>query len=209
MAEPPSEEELVKAVSSLKNGKTGGESGILPEMIKAVCQSDEFRDLVHTAWREKKVPQDWANSVLAPVPKKGDLSCCDIWRGISLLDVVGKVVACILQDRLQQLAEVLPESQCGFRKKRGCSDMIFVVRQLVEKSWEYQAKMFFIFSDLKAYDSVPQAALWQALGKLGVPDSTIELIQSFHQETRVKLRLDGALLGMKSTSQMDSGKDAV
>ena len=197
MAEPPSEEELVKAVSSLKNGKTGGESGILPEMVKAGCQSVEFRglllDLVHTAWREKKVPQEWANSVLVPVPKKGDLSCCDNWRGISLLDVVGKVVGRILQDRLQQLAEeVLPELQCGFRKKCGCSDMIFVARQLVKKLREHQAKMFFIFIDLrKAYDSVPRAALWQALG---VADSTIELIKSFHQETRAKLRLDGALL---------------
>jgi len=159
--------------------------------------SDEFRgllsDLVHTAWREKKVPQEWANSVLVPVPKKGDLSCCDNWRGISLLDVVGKVVAWILEDWLQQLAEeVLPELQCGFRKKCGCSDMIFVARQLVKKLREHQAKMFFIFIDLrKAYDSVPRAALWQALG---VADSTIELIKSFHQETRAKLRLDGALL---------------
>ena len=73
--------------------------------------------------------------------------------------------------------------------------MVFVVRQLVEKSWEHQAKMFFIFIDLrKEYDSVPQAALWQTLGKLGVPDSTVDLIKSFHQETRAKLRLDGALL---------------
>lgn len=123
---------------------------------------------------------------------KGDLSCCDNLQEISLLDVVGKAVARILQDRLQQLAEeVLRELQCGFRKKSGCPDMIFVVRQLVEKSWEHQAKMFFIFIDpRKAYNSVPRAALWQALGKLGVPDSTIELIRSFHQETRVKLRLN-------------------
>ena len=151
--------------------------------------------VVHTARREK-VPQEWANSVLVPVPKKGDLSCCENWQGISLLDVVGKVVAHILQDRLQQLVEeVLPESQCGFRKKHACFDMIFVVRQLVEKSWEHQAKMFFIYIDLKkAYYSVPQEELWQALGKLGVPDSTIELIKSFHQETRAKLRLNGVLL---------------
>ena len=100
-------------------------------MVKAGCQSDDRVSrpavgLVHTAWREKKVPQKWANSVLVPVPKKGDLSCCNNWQGISLLDVVGNVVARILQDRLQQLAEVLPESQCEFQKKRGCSD-IFVV----------------------------------------------------------------------------------
>ena len=116
MEEPPSEEELVKAVRSLKYGKIRGESGILPEIVKAGCQSDGFRglllDLVHTAWREKKVPQEWANFVLVPVPKKGDLSCCDNRRGISLLDVVGKVVSRILQDWLQQLAEkVLSELQ--------------------------------------------------------------------------------------------------
>ena len=29
--------------------------------------------------------------------------------------------------------KVLPESQCGFRKERGCVDMIFVARQLLRK----------------------------------------------------------------------------
>lgn len=71
LEEPPSEEELVKAVSSMKNGKTGGESGMLQEMARVGCQNDEFRglltDLVHTARRKKKVPQEWANSVLVPV----------------------------------------------------------------------------------------------------------------------------------------------
>ena len=92
----------------------------------------------------------------------------------------------ILQDRLQKLAEEdLPKSQCGFRKDRGCSDMIFRVRQLVEKSWEHRAKMFFLFIDLrKAYDAVPRAAMWLILGKLGVPELTIELIKTFHQDTQ-------------------------
>ncbi len=35
--------------------------------------------------------------MLVPIPKKGNLSCCDNWRGISLLDVAGKVTARILQ----------------------------------------------------------------------------------------------------------------
>ena len=56
-----------------------------------------------------------------------------------MVDVVGKVIAGILQERLQQLAEVeLPESQGGFCKGRGCTDVIFVVHQLVEKMWEHQ-----------------------------------------------------------------------
>ena len=93
-------------------------------MVKVACQNPDFLDLlldlVHTAWRDKCVPKDWVDAVLEPIPKKGDLSNCDNWRGIPLLDVVGKVIARILQDRLQQLAEEeLPESQCGFCMGRG------------------------------------------------------------------------------------------
>ena len=97
--------------------------------------------LTEDVWRRGEVPSDWCDAVLIPLPKKGDLSHCDNWRGISLLDVLGKVVARVLQERLQKLAEdQLPESQCGFRKGRGCTDMIFTERQLVEKSWEHTAK---------------------------------------------------------------------
>lgn len=71
------------------------------------------------------MPRDWADAILVPIPKKGDLTHCDNWRGISLLDVVGKVLAKVLQKRLQGVAEEeLPESQCGFRASRGCMDMI-------------------------------------------------------------------------------------
>ncbi len=33
-------------------------------------------------------PADWSDAVLVPIPKKGDLTQCDNWRGIALLDVV-------------------------------------------------------------------------------------------------------------------------
>ena len=50
----------------------------------------------------------------------------------------------------QKIAEdELTETQCGFRKGRGCTDMIFVLRQLVEKFWEQNSKALFTFIDLK------------------------------------------------------------
>jgi len=42
IATPPSEEELERAIGKLKCGKAGGESGILPEMVKAVCSEEGF-----------------------------------------------------------------------------------------------------------------------------------------------------------------------
>ena len=39
------------------------------------------------------------------VPKKGDLFCCDNWKGISRLDVMGKRWARVLNDRLQLMVQ--------------------------------------------------------------------------------------------------------
>ena len=83
-------------------------------------------------FRAGTVVSDWKDAIIVPIPKKGDLRKCSNWRGISLLDVAGKVFA-RFTERIQMIAEeILPDSQCGFWKGRGCTDMIFVARQLVE-----------------------------------------------------------------------------
>ena len=78
-----------------------------------------------------------------------------------MLDVVGKVFARIVQDCLRVIVEgLLPDSECGgFCKGRGCTDMIFAARQLMEKTQEHSDHLFVLFVNLKkAYDSVPRGA---------------------------------------------------
>ena len=150
----PTSHDVKKALGKLKGGKAAGSSGILPEMLKAGRGNDEFldmlTDLVRTMWQERCVPQEWVDAILVSIPKIGNLRSCENWRGISLLDVVGKVAARVIQSRLQILAErELPESQCGFRWGRGCTDMIYMVRQLAEKAIEHQTQQHLIFVDLR------------------------------------------------------------
>ena len=95
-------------------------------MVKVCC--DELLaylvQLFSSVWESKVVPQDWRDALLVPVPKKGNLSLCDNWRGISLLDVVGKVFAKVIQQRLQVVVEeVVADSQCGFR----CTSVFLVL----------------------------------------------------------------------------------
>jgi len=47
-------------------------------------------DLFVVVWGEEEVPKEWHDALLVPVPKKEDLTKCDNWRGISLLDITGK-----------------------------------------------------------------------------------------------------------------------
>ena len=195
--DPPSMEELEAALSRLKPRKAGGLSGILPELI--LCGGPVLRDklltLMRAVWREGEVFQDWRDAVIVPVPKKGNLQSCDNWRGISLLDVVEKVLGRIIQNRLQVVAEtLLADSQCGFRKGRGCVDMIFVARQLMEKAREHGDSLFIMFVDLKkAYDSVPRNALWTVLTKCGVPSTMLSIIRSFHDGMQAGVRVGGTV----------------
>jgi hypothetical protein len=51
--------------------------------------------------------------------------------------------------------ELLPESQCGFRKNRSTVNMIFMARQLQEKCCEQHYDFFMAFVDLSnAFDTV-------------------------------------------------------
>ena len=87
---------------------------------------------------------------------------CGDYRGISLLESVGKVFSKLLLDRLTKwiCPRVIPESQCGFRSGRGTVDMIFSVRQLQEKCIEHHVGLYQVFVDLtKAFDTVNRRAL--------------------------------------------------
>jgi len=113
-------------------GKAAGKNGLLPKSLKC-CDVDLMEcihDLFVEIWEEEEVPKEWRDALLVPVLKKGDLYN---WKGISLLDIMGKLFGKILQRRLQELAEeLLSDSQCGFCSGRGCVDLIFSALLLLE-----------------------------------------------------------------------------
>ena len=50
---------------------------------------------------------------------KGDRDDCNNYRGISLLNIVGKLFAKVVLIKMRVLAKrIYPKSQCGFRAKR-------------------------------------------------------------------------------------------
>ena len=83
----------------------------------------------------------------------------------------------MLTHLLEHVADlVLPESQCGFRRRRSTIDMIFVARQLQEKCCEQHQDLCFV--DLtKAFDTVNRDLLWNILH---CPPTFIAILQQFH-----------------------------
>ena len=44
----------------------------------------EIHKLVTSIWKKEKVPEEWKESIIVPIHKKGDKTDCNNFRGISL-----------------------------------------------------------------------------------------------------------------------------
>lgn len=81
-----------------------------------------------------------------------------------LFSVAGKVLAKIMLSRLVEHISkaALPETQCGFWKTQSTTDMVFVLRQLMEKSIEQRKDLHIAFIDLsKAFNTINREMLWR------------------------------------------------
>nr|VZI52007.1 unnamed protein product [Spirometra erinaceieuropaei] len=121
---PPSLQETIRAVQQLSSGKAPGSNAIPAEVCKlrGPLLMDRLTALLQEMWRQDEVPQDFKDATIVHLYKrKGNRQVCDNHRGISLLNIAGKIFARILLNRLNNHLEqdLLPESQCGFRRHRG------------------------------------------------------------------------------------------
>ena len=187
LAEPPTMDEIKKAIHQTSSGRASGKDGIPAEIYKAAGPNalKAFHDVLLSIWEEEKKPDDFCDALIVSLYKnKGSKSDCRNYRGISLLSITGKIFARVILNRLVTVSEQnLSKVQCGFRPGRSTVDMIFAMRQLQEKCIEQNMPLFsvFIHVDLtKAFDTVNREALWTVLEHIGCPPKFISMIRFFH-----------------------------
>ncbi|VDM03831.1 unnamed protein product [Schistocephalus solidus] len=104
-----------------------------------------------------QVPQDLNDVTIVHLYKnKWNSQLSNKHQGITLLNIVVKIFAHILLNRLNAYLEqgLLAESQCGFRRHGGTIEVIFAARQLQEKCQEMRTHLYTTFVDLtKAFDT--------------------------------------------------------
>ena len=98
--EPFSTDEFNKAKNSLRCGKACGEDGITPEFLRYAGLDEEVLNFVNEAFTGGSSPETWKTLIIVPVPKSGDLSKPDNYRGISLISLVMKLYKRLLLNRL-------------------------------------------------------------------------------------------------------------
>ena len=128
----------ISEIRNLKQGKSGGPDGILPEMVFNTMNDIseillfQFNEIFNTG----RYPKNWASSILVPIHKSGSTNDPNDFRGISLIDILNKVLTGIMYDSLYSWAEEnskIDESQAGFRQGYSTIDNIFTLMSMGQK----------------------------------------------------------------------------
>jgi hypothetical protein len=196
MAEPlVPEPSLVKVeivIGKLKSNKSPGTDQILAELIKAGGETySEIHRLICSIWNKEESPQQWKESIIVPIYKKGDKTDCNNYQGISLLLTAYKILSNILLARLTPYVnEIIGDHQCGFCYNRSTTDQIFYIWQILEKKWEYNWMVHQLFIDFKkAYESIKREVLYNILLEFGIPKKLFRLIKMCLNETYSKVHI--------------------
>ena len=182
----PSRGEVRKAIGNLKNGKAPGIDNIQAELLKADVDyaTTTVKEIIDIVWRDEKTPRKWRKGLIVKLPKKGNLKECKNWRGITLLPVVSKVMGRIVIDRIRTGVESkLRKEQAGFRPGRGTTEQIFILRNIIEQSTEWQSSLYVNFIDFeKAFDSVHRDSLWLIMRSYGIPSKIINMVKALYAD---------------------------
>jgi len=196
----PSKREIVNAIKAMKNGKAAGADNIPTEVLKLdpYISADILLPPFQVIWQKEKFPKEWKEGIIIKIPKKGDLSQCRNWRGVTLLTVINKI---ILEQIKNSLEMGLRKEQAGFRHNRSCIDQINTLRVIIEQSVEFQSPVYMLFVDYqRAFDSLSRAWIWDELKARRLPSKSINIIKEGYEDFSCRVLHEGQLSDSVKTS---------
>ncbi|GBL78585.1 hypothetical protein AVEN_65180-1 [Araneus ventricosus] len=156
---------------------------------------DALHKILVKIWESEKLPTEWEVGFICPLFKKGDQLECRNYRGITLLNTAYKIFSNLLFARLQpHIERVIGNYQCGFRPQRSTVDQIHTLRQILEKTKEYNIKTFHRFIDFKAaYDSIKRDKLIKAMIEFNIPTKLVNLTKASLSNVRCRVKIQNYL----------------
>ncbi|XP_062528975.1 citron rho-interacting kinase isoform X4 [Bombyx mori] len=176
-----------------ENNKAPGEDGITTELLKAggTPVLKVLQKLFNSSLLDGKPPQAWNRGVVILFFKKGDKTLLKNYRPIALLSHVYKLFSRVITKRLERrFDDFQPTEQAGFRKGYSTIDHIHTLRQIVQKTEEYNRPLCLAFVDYeKAFDSVETWAVLRSLQRCRIDHRYIEVLKCLYNNATMSVRV--------------------
>lgn len=189
------EEQIEQTLKKLKNRKSAGKDGIQNELLKygGTKLTKELTKFINKIIQRSQIPEERRTSIMILLFKKGEKSGPNNYRGINLLCTTLKLTTKIISNKITSLTQISEEQQ-GFRNGRSCNDAVFVIRQITEKSIEYNRPAFLCFIDLeKAFDRVQLQDVVHILYNRNIPLNIIKLIEHIYTRNKIEAKVNSEL----------------
>ena len=162
-------DELLKLLHDIDITKSSAMEYLSSKVLKdaLVCLIDQFKFILNLSFDKGIFPDSWKMAQITPLPKDGDLTCCNNYRPVSLLPLPGKIAETIAHCRLINYFEgnkIWNKRQGGFRKNNSTinsdSEFTHEIFTAAVDNREISLATFIDFS--KAFDTVNH---WKLLEK--------------------------------------------
>jgi hypothetical protein len=189
-----SAEEIERAIDKLKNGRAADQHGLRAEFLKLAADEllDILTDLFNNFLRNG-FPPSLSTCFLHPIYKKGDRLDPGNYRAIAIIDILSKLYATCLNDRVTAACETIrAKGQAGFRRDHRTTDHIFTLEACRLQATIRGRRLYTCFVDFaKAFDSVSRSLLFSRLSAVGLPLRLISAVESYYAATQCRVRADG------------------
>ena len=169
------------------------------KFLTQICQ----KYLYNKIW-----PTQWTQSLVIPIPRKGDMNKYSNYRTLNLIYHSSKIFLKIILKRLKpQAKQIISEEQAGFWKCRTTVEQIINVRTLIEKHLDSQRNLFrnFIYF-MKAFDRVYHEVLWSTLQKCVIDHELITIIKALYNNNSISIMISNNIINsFKSTVGVSQG----
>ena len=178
-------EETHKLVKSINTSKSSGIHGISSKVLRDALleTTPQLHDIFNKSLGNGIFPNQWATSMVVPIPKVGKLNEIGNWRPISLLPIPGRLLEkCVHKHILDhlQVNDLLSKAQFGFRPGLGTSDAVFEFSKHVYTELDKGNHVGACYVDAsKAFDSVHHLLLLRKCSALGLHNDVNLWLKSY------------------------------
>ena len=126
---------VTDTIKKMKQGKAGGPSGVIVELIKTGGREavTAISELVNQIIYKENIPEDWKDSFIINCCKgKGDATDHGNYRVLKFLEHVMKVLERVLESLICSQVDI-NNSQFGFMSGHSTTDVIYILGQMQEK----------------------------------------------------------------------------
>ena len=182
-----SEDEVYKAIQSLKLGTAPGPDQIQPEHIfyGGATLVTHMTALFNQMVEQEHIPQIFQHGLIIPIPKSSDKDPSDAsnYRGFTLVSLIAKIFEKVILLRLQVagIPDQVHPLQGAFNPGVSCIHTEFIFQEAIQHLREQKQKAHVALLDVqKAFHTVWHNGLFYKLYHYGIQDNTWQILRKWY-----------------------------